>query len=137
MDSIFGDLWLVKMAFSEPINRLTEMFYQVRRDKTFYSVHVADYFIFNEDLTIDENTRSSYSKQTIELLSDRIKRWEIKDPSILSVNRISLEERKDAMNKFVLTIQDRTLVEIFNQRINNLDGKAEFELYFANEVNEI
>ena len=65
--------WLI-IAFSEPLNDLTESFYYDKRDKEFYSIHFADFLLLNDDLTLNEKVESSYSTFIQKLIVDRILR---------------------------------------------------------------
>jgi len=63
-------------GFQQPADRLSELFYYDKRDNQFFSVLVTDYFLFDNELNLDENASSTYSKTSLESLHDRIKRIE-------------------------------------------------------------
>jgi hypothetical protein len=127
--------WLI-MAFSEPTNSLTETFYYDRRDSTFYSIHFADYFLVKEDFTLDETVNSGYTPEVAIPLADRMRRWELKDGTIVSVPTLPVIERKAAMSQFVSSLQDASLVKILDQRIKNQNGTTKFDFYFGPEADE-
>ena len=128
--------WLM-MAFSEPNNSLTETFYYDRRDKTFYSIHIMDYLVVKEDFTVNETVSSSYSIKTAKLLADRMQRSATKDPEIVCIPTLPLEERKGIMRQFANSLaKNNNLQNILSQKINNQDGTQRFDLYFGNEVDE-
>lgn len=127
--------WLV-IAFSEPFNSLTESFYYDKRDREFYSIHLADIFLLNEDFTLNENVESSYSTYTKTLIVDRILRDENKDPDIIAIPRLGVADRKTIMQQFLSSINDPLLLTILQQRIENQDGTQRFDFYLGDEATD-
>ena len=79
--------WLTT-GLKQPADRLSEIFYFDKRDNEFFSVLVTDYFMFDENLNVAKDTTTSYSKENLESLVDRIRRIENKDASIISLPRL-------------------------------------------------
>ena len=79
--------WLTT-GLEHPSDRLSEIFYFDKRDNEFFSILVTDYFMFDENLNVAKNTTTSYSKENLENLVDRIKRIEDKDETIISLPRL-------------------------------------------------
>lgn len=127
--------WLI-MAFSEPLNDLTEAFYYDHRDREFFSIHFMDYILLNDDLTVNESVESSYSDGIRNLIVDRIGRLDNEDNSIVAIPRLKIEKRKAIMNEFINTINDGILLNILTQRIKNIDGSQRFNFYFGSEVSD-
>lgn len=122
------------MAFSEPVNSLMETFYYDKRDKEFYSIHVADYMLLNEDLSLNENVESSYTDGIAALIADRIRRADREDEQIVTVPRLEVEARKAIMEEFTRDVDDEKLLAILQQRIKNQDGSQRFDFYFGDEA---
>ena len=59
------------------------------------------------------------------------------DPEIISIDRISLEERKSLMQNFVDTLHKPELIKILQQRIHNQDYRTKFDFYFGDEADEL
>lgn len=79
--------WL-STGLQQPADRLSEIFYYDKRDNEFFSILVTDYFMFDENHNVAENTTTTYSKEDLETLIDRIRRIENKDVSIISLPRL-------------------------------------------------
>lgn len=79
--------WLTT-GLQQPADRFSEIFYYDKRDNEFFSILVTDYFMFDENLNVAENTTTTYSKENLETLIDRIRRIENKDVSIISLPRL-------------------------------------------------
>lgn len=79
---------LLTTGLQQPVDRLSEIFYYDKRDKEFFSILVSDYFMFDENLNIAKDTTTTYTKQNLEILIDRIKRIENKDNTIISLPRL-------------------------------------------------
>lgn len=65
--------WLTS-GLKQPADRLSENFYYDKRANEFFSVLVTDHFMFDENLNIAKDTTTSYSKENLESLFDRIRR---------------------------------------------------------------
>ena len=79
--------WLTT-GLQQAADRFAEIFYYDKRDNEFFSILVTDYFMFDENLNVAENTTTNYSKENLETLIDRIRRIESKDVSIISLQRL-------------------------------------------------
>lgn len=79
--------WLTA-GIQQPADRLSEIFYYDKRDNEFFSILVTDYFMFDENRNFAKDTTTSYTKENLEILIDRIRRIENKDVSIISLPRL-------------------------------------------------
>lgn len=79
--------WLTT-GLQQPADRLSEIFYYDKKDNEFFSILVTDYFMFDKNLNVVENTTTTYSKENLKTLIDRIRRIENKDVSIISLPRL-------------------------------------------------
>lgn len=91
--------WL-ELAFSEQGDRLNESYYFDRRDNEFFSVFITDYFLTHTSST-DEYPGNPYSAAEQQILTERIKRLELNDTSILTIPRLTIDERKQMMEEFL------------------------------------
>lgn len=128
--------WLA-IGFEQSTGSLTENFYYDKRDSEFFSIMAVDYFMLDEEMNVASNVKTNYSKTQENSLIDRMKRIENNDPSIISIPRVSLDERKNFMQQFVDTLSDPKLMTILNQRIQNQDYRTKFDFYFGNEADEL
>lgn len=122
--------WLVTV-FSESFNSLTESFYYDKRDREFYSIHLADLLLLNDDFTLNEDAESSYPIHIQKLISDRVLREENKDPDIIAIPRLKVIDRKAIMREFLGEINDPRLLSILRQRVENQDGTQRFDFYLG------
>ncbi|RAJ77370.1 uncharacterized protein UPF0158 [Chitinophaga dinghuensis] len=127
--------WLI-VAYSEPITNLMETFYYDRRDREFYSIHIADFLLVTDDLTRDESVRASYADDTTALIADRISRREQNDPEIVMIPALELGKRKAIMEEFISGIKDEKLFNLLQQRVKNQDGSQRFCFYFGTEATD-
>lgn len=127
--------WLV-MAFSEPMNNAAETFYYDKRDREFYSIHLADYLLLNDDLTLNESVNTSYSDNIEQLIANRIYRQDKKDEDIIPVPRLEVAKRKLIMEEFVQNINEEMVLNVLQQRIKNQDGSQRFDFYFGSEASD-
>jgi hypothetical protein len=79
--------WLTT-GLQQPADRFSEIFYYDNRDNEFFSILVTDYFMFDENLNVAKDTTTTYTKENLEILTDRIRRIEDKDVSIISLPRL-------------------------------------------------
>lgn len=100
MSDLFNKYRWLELAFSEQIDRLNESYYFDRRDNEFFSIFITDYFLTDTSST-DEYPGNPYSAAELQTLTERIKRLEFKDTSILSVPRLTVDERKKMMEDFL------------------------------------
>ena len=127
--------WL-KIGLEQSTGSLTENFYYDKRDNEFFSIMAVDYFMLDEDLNISNDVTTSYSKIQENSLIDRIQRIENNDPDIISIPRVSLEDRKAFMRKFVQALPGRKLDNLLYEQIQNQDYRTKFDFYFGNEIDE-
>ncbi|RZJ97986.1 MAG: hypothetical protein EOO46_25250, partial [Flavobacterium sp.] len=80
--------WLT-IGFEQPVGSMNEDFYYDRKNNEFFSIVLTDQFMLDEDLNIASDVTTKYSKKQETSLIDRIRRIELKDPEILSIDRIS------------------------------------------------
>jgi hypothetical protein len=125
--------WLI-LGLELPSGSIMETFYFDRRDNEFFSVVLFDYFLIDENLNRSLDVTTDYSKFQESSLIDRIKRIEIKDPTIIPIPMVSLDDRKNVMQKFVDTLSDPRLIDILNQRIKNQDYSTKFDFYFGDDA---
>lgn len=91
--------WLQR-AFTDQADSLNESYYFDRLANEFYSVFITDYFL--TDPAWKDNVNSSpYSGGELAALSERISRRENKDPSLVLLPRLTVEERKQMMKNFL------------------------------------
>ena len=79
--------WLTT-GLQQPADRVSEIFYYDKRDHEFFSILVSDYFMFDESFNFAKGTTTSYSKENLEILIDRMRRIENKDVTIISLPRL-------------------------------------------------
>ncbi|MHA4808901.1 UPF0158 family protein [Flavitalea flava] len=91
--------WL-QIAFAEPVDRINESYYFDSRNGEFYSVFITDYFLTDKNST-EVYSNSPYSKEELDSLSERIDRQEDNSNFILSIPRLTIEERKEVMQTFL------------------------------------
>jgi hypothetical protein len=91
--------WL-QIAFIEQINRLNECYFFDRFVNEFYSVFITDYFLIDPKSS-EELSSSPYTQEQLKVLSERIKRQMINDPSIALVPRLTIKERQEMMQLFL------------------------------------
>lgn len=90
--------WL-RIGFTQPIGKISEVFYYDKRDNQFFSILVSDYFNFDENYKIPNNITSSYPKNILLILADRMQRIENNDKSIIILPRFGkLTENNDSKN---------------------------------------
>lgn len=76
------------MGFRQSENEFSEIFYFDKRDNEFFSILIADYFLFTDNFEIDKNAKSSYSECELKILLDRLNRIQSNDSTIISLPRI-------------------------------------------------
>ena len=86
--------WLTT-GLQQPADLLSEIFYYDKRDNEFFSILVTDYIIFDENLNVAKDTTTTYTKENLEILIERIRRIENKDISIISLPRFGNSENID------------------------------------------
>ena len=128
--------WL-KIGLAQSPERFSEMFYFDKRDNQFFSILVTDYFLFDEGFVIDKNTSSNYSEVTLKLLTDRMKRIENDDNSILILPRygeLTEEELLSKMDSFlnlnIIILENTSVWEIEQSVEINIDLKDKEQKYW-------
>ncbi|MFT3679062.1 MAG: hypothetical protein QM791_02245 [Ferruginibacter sp.] len=128
--------WLT-IGFEQPIGSLNEDFYYDKKNNEFFSIVFTDHFMLDENLNSANDVTTTYTKTQEVALIDRLRRIELKDPEILSIDRISLDERKAVMQQFVDNLSNSDLIKILQQRITNQDYRTKFDFYFVNEADDL
>ncbi|EZH75906.1 hypothetical protein ATO12_03695 [Aquimarina atlantica] len=83
----------IGVSLSLPEDRLTEIFYFDKKTNLFFTIHVADYFMLNEDFEVDEAVTTSYNKKTEDEIVTWIKRIENEDKQIIRVPQKGLTDK--------------------------------------------
>ena len=91
--------WL-QTAFIEQADSFNETYFFDRRVNEFYSVFITDYFLTDPQST-DTYSNLPYSADELATLSERIDRQERNAPSILLIPRLTAEERREMMQRFL------------------------------------
>lgn len=114
--------WL-RIGFSQPEDRLSEIFYFDRRDNQFFSILVSDYFHFDENYNIPQNAISSYSEDILRVLADRMKRIENDDKSIITLSRTKKDEDNtdEYLNQKMETFLNLNSIDITTATIWEVD----------------
>jgi len=127
----------ITIGIQIPLGRIFEDFYYDKRNNEFFSVLLTDQFMLDENLNIANDVTTNYTKEQEISLVDRIKRIELNDPEIVTIDRISLDERKSVMQQFVDNLTNQSLIKILQQRIYNQDYSTKFDFYFGDEADEL
>ena len=85
--------WLCH-AFSLSMEKIDEVFYFDRSNTTFFSIHIADYFLVDDTLEADTADKSSHHNGNVKLITEWIKRIENDDPAIIEIPRLQLASNK-------------------------------------------
>jgi len=128
--------WLI-IGFEQPLGSLNEHFYYDKKDNEFFSILFTDNLLLDKNLNLAKDVTTTYTTNQVSSLIDRIKRIELNDSEIITIDRVSLEERKFLMQQFVDTINNPELIKILQQRIHNQDYKTKFDFYFGDEADEL
>lgn len=129
--------WLTN-GLQQPADRLSEIFYYDKRDNEFFSILVTDYFMFDENLDVAKDTTTTYTKQNLETLIDRVKRIENKDNTIISLPRLGdstkafdttliLQQADGFLNLNSINIETVTIWEVEEGGTITIDLKNENE----------
>ena len=130
--------WLTT-GLQQPAERLSEIFYYDKRDNEFFSILVTDYFMFDENLNIAKDTTTTYTKENLEILIDRIRRIENKDVTIILLPRLGSPTNVPAteliaqqLNRFLKTnsidIETATIWEVEESGTITIDLRNEDKL---------
>jgi hypothetical protein len=129
--------WLTT-GLQQPSDRFSEIFYYDKRDNEFFSILVTDYFMFDENLNIAKDTTTTYTKENLETLIDRIRRIENKDVTIISLPRLGnspntadtefISQQTDSfLNLNSINIETATIWEVEESGTITIDLKNERE----------
>jgi hypothetical protein len=129
--------WLTT-GLQQPADRFSEIFYYDKRDNEFFSILVTDYFMFDENLNIAKDITTTYSKENLETLIDRIRRIENKDVAIISLPRLSnspntadtkfiSQQTESFLNLNSINIETATIWEVEESGTITIDLKNERE----------
>lgn len=128
--------WL-KIGFLQPSERISELFYYDKRDNQFFSILITDYFHFDDDYYVPENATSSYSKDILEVLADRLIRIDNNDKLIIPLSRTSKEENSsdDYLDRKIQTFLSSNSINIKTATIWEVDmvGSVTIDLRNNNE----
>ena len=124
--------WLV-IGFTQPIEKISEVFYYDKQDNQFFSILISDYFHFDENYEVPENATSSYTKNILLLLADRMQRIENNDKSIIVLPRFGeLTEKNDKENisKKIDSFINLNAISIDNSSVWEIDetGSVTFDI---------
>lgn len=129
--------WLTT-GLQQPADRISEIFYYDKRDNEFFSILVTDYFMFDENLNVAKDTTTTYTKENLETLIDRIRRIENKDVTIISLPRLGnspntaetefISQQTDSfLNLNSINIETATIWEVEESGTITIDLKNEKE----------
>jgi hypothetical protein len=82
------------------MEKIDEVFYFDRSNATFFSIHIADYFLVD-----DTADKSSHHNGNVKLITEWIKRIENDDPAIIEIPRLQLtsnKKQRSEAEKFLL-----------------------------------
>jgi len=127
--------WLTT-GLKQTADRFSEIFYYDKRDNEFFSILVTDYFMFDEDLNVAKDTTTTYTKENLETLIDRIRRIENKDVTIISLPRLGnstntadtefISQQTDSfLNLNSINIETATIWEVEESGTITIDLKNE------------
>jgi hypothetical protein len=108
--------WLITGLQQSPV-KFTEVFYYDKRDKQFFSILMTDYFLFDQNGEIAQDVSSTYSKTTLLLLTDRIRRINI-DPQIIAIPRLGdtndhyLQQADSFLNLNAINVDESTIWDV-------------------------
>lgn len=127
--------WLTT-GLQQPANRLSEIFYYDKRDNEFFSVLVTDYFMFDENLNVAKDTTTSYSKENLESLIDRIRRIENKDDTIISLPRLGNSKTTEFISQQVDSFLNLNSINIETATIWEVEENGTITIDLKNENDE-
>lgn len=126
MDTSFHIKNWLTTAFEEPVDRLNEFYYFDTLHNQFFSIFITDYFLLEEESA--KNIESPYSDKEFKILKDRINRIELKDSSIISLPRLTVDERKQIIDEFLQQNKELFDNEKIQLLIDNETGRNQFNL---------
>jgi len=96
--------WLTT-AIQQPVDRLAEFFYYDKNEDQFFSILVTDYFLFDNELNLANDTSSTYTKKSLTSLQDRIRRIQNNDLNVLAIPRLGQLEETELQEQVNLFLQ--------------------------------
>lgn len=127
--------WLTA-GIQQPADRLSEIFYYDKRDNEFFSVLVTDYFMFDENLNVAKDTTTSYSKENLESLIDRIRRIENKDDTIISLPRLGNSKGAEFISQEVDSFLNLNSINIETATIWEVEENGTITIDLKNDNDE-
>ena len=113
----------IEIPLSFPVGRLTETFYFDKKTNLFFSIHIIDFFMLNEDYEIAEDVTTSYNKETENDIASWMKRILNEDKQIIEVPQKGLTDetlKKIEAEKFLNGLSiDLDKAEIWEVEISN------------------
>jgi hypothetical protein len=116
--------WLVMGLQQSPV-RFSEVFYYDKRDNQFFSILMTDYFLFEKNGDLAKEASSSYSENTLKLLTDRIRRINI-DSSVIALPRLGndgddyVQQAEAFLNLNAINIDESTIWEVEESGSTNI-----------------
>lgn len=108
--------WLIIGLQQSPV-KFSEVFYYDKRDKQFFSILMTDYFLFDGNGELAQDAPSTYSKATLLVLTDRIRRINI-DPQIIAIPRLGntdedyLQQADSFFNLNAINVDESTIWDV-------------------------
>jgi hypothetical protein len=108
--------WLIMGLQQSPV-KFSEVFYYDKRDNQFFSILMTDYFLFEKNGDLAKEASSSYSENTLKLLTDRIRRINI-DSNVIALPRLGSEgddyvqQAEAFLNLNAININESTIWEV-------------------------
>jgi len=108
--------WLIT-GLQQSLVKFSEVFYYDKRDKQFFSILMTDYFLFDQNGEIAQDVSSTYSKATLLLLTDRIRRINI-DPQVIAIPRLGdtdedyLQQADSFLNLNAINVDESTIWDV-------------------------
>jgi len=134
--------WLT-IGLQQPADRLSEIFYYDKRDKEFFSILVTDYFMFDENFNVAKDTTTTYTKENLDIIIDRIRRIENKDVAIISLPRFGnsvnvdnlefiSQQTESFLNLNSINIETATIWEVEENGTITIDLKVKVNQWLKN-----
>jgi hypothetical protein len=70
-------------------------------DKTIFSIHMGDYFLLNEEMEIEVDAQTGYSKEETIFIANKIRKLERNSPNMVSIPCINLKDSKVIIDYFI------------------------------------
>ncbi len=92
---------ILRLAVLNRPGNLTECYYIDHSDKTIFSIHMADYFMLNEDMDVIIDAQTGYTKEETTFIANKIKKLERKAANVTRIPTFSLQETKSIIEYFI------------------------------------